>query len=131
MRAPKARGLGQLAPAFPNPVSKNTRLAPKKFRNFSAMNEGAFGAIVYTPSLSMGLMSCVAPLTCIIQHAPRHTQIHNHSHTRTHTHTHACNFCWAVSQNDLYKRHYMVLASLIHMQHTHTHKHIAIPMHTT
>ena len=51
MRAPKARGLGQLAPAFPNPVSKNTRLAPKKFCNFSAMNEGAFGAILKFPNL--------------------------------------------------------------------------------
>ena len=40
VRAPKARGLGQLAPTIPNPVSKNTRLAPKNFRNFFGHGRG-------------------------------------------------------------------------------------------
>ena len=46
VRVPKARKLGQLAPINPNPVSKNTHLAPHQFCNFSATGRGRFGAIL-------------------------------------------------------------------------------------
>ena len=44
--APKARGTRSICTRNPNPVSKTTRLAPNFFCNVSAMNVGAFGAIL-------------------------------------------------------------------------------------